>query len=622
MRQICRWWYFGLLYFLLAAKPLEPLDVLTTDELQEIGSTQDFFLHKEMEGNTLPIWKMTNRQYSSHFLKTRDTYLSMDDAVHHVLTDGFPIQYKVQELFRAKMQYHRDIGDIVPQLNLEMGQGIGFIDVGALFSGLFGFLLPANWLNLKSDLVMYEVAKRYLLKMVLDEIMNAKIAYINQHKLIQDFEILNFYFIHTQILCNLYGSDSPWMLLLRGAYGAQGTTMAAKRADVKLGFDSLALAIALEKLNDQYTAKNFNIKDIENFDFEVPDLSESDEECYKTPEGFLQAVVQKSGESLELNAVKKLYELSKLNVGVIATGGSLGATIPTSTTIANKTAAQFSIVIGYGNLPFTLMVNSFSSTAFIDVKSEFMKMINAARTSYDLYNNGLGIYTESKESLKNNRLALFKVIKDMLEQHQEPNSQFLFPMANLIDAELKLNTALHNAALAKTYMDRFLLLEEKNAMKYLPAKGQIMTLFRNLAQKTGREAPEPLTEEFTNIHSSKKLDAILNHHDRSNDWRHYSKDEIAQAVHENIGNLLYSKIRGLYKSKKFYGVLDAYIKKSELQLTSQETFLLERKQWPWYRSLLRKSRKKEDALHSFEFDTFNSHANGEIAPVGANGEML
>ena len=45
-----------------------------------------------------------------------------------------------------------------------------------------------------------KVSRYLVLRSVLDEVLTAKLAYINQHQLIQEFEILNYYFIHLQLL--------------------------------------------------------------------------------------------------------------------------------------------------------------------------------------------------------------------------------------------------------------------------------------------------------------------------------------------------------------------------------------------------------------------------------------
>lgn len=590
--------------FLVGLKPVEPTDVLSSDEIQEIVATKDFFEYKEMESNIFPMWKTTERKYSAQFLRSRPDYLSMDDVIHHILTDGFPIQYKLQELCRANLGIHTAIGNIVPKVKIAIGQGAGPIDISTLFSGLFGFLLPSNWLQLSTNIKAYDVAEKLLLKIVLDEILNAKIAYINQHKLLTDLEILNFHFIHTAIFSTMFSHDSPSLSLIKGARGNLSVTMALKEADVRTGFDTLADEIGLEKIKSKYTTQHFNIRQIEDFKFEVQDFSLLEKLHYETPEAFLQEVIRRS---IELKAAKKLYEIGKLNIGITATGGTLG-------TIDNTTRADFAITLGYGNIPNVLSTNSSTNTAFIDVKSQYVDILNSARVAYDLYKNSMHVYTQATVSLKENRKAFVEIMKETLEKSLDPDLRALFPMQNMITAELQLNLALHNAMIAEAYMDRFLLVEEQNAVKYLPAKGDVMKLFKELTTKIGGTRLDPLGEEFSQIHSRRKLDAILHHHTKNHDWSHYTEEEIKKGVTENINSLLYSKNFSLYKSKKFYRVLDNYIREKRIELTQEERFTLQQKQLPWYRFLRKKGLEKEDLLHNFEFEELEIQPEFGVIP--------
>lgn len=593
-----------LLFFLVGLKPVEPEDVLSIDEIQEIVATKDFFEYKHMENNIFPMWKTTDRKYSAQFLRSRPDYLSMDDVIHYILTDGFPIQYKLQELCRANLGIHTAIGNIVPKVKIAIGQGAGPIDVSKLFSGLFGFLLPSNWLQLSTNIKAHDVAEKLLLKIVLDEILNAKIAYINQHKLLMDLESLNFHFIHTKIFSTIFSYDSPFVSLIKGAGANLSVTMALKEAEVRSGFDTLADEIGLEKIKNKYTTQHFNIRPIEDFKFEVQDFNLLEKLHYETPEAFLQEVIRRS---VELKAAKKLYEISKINTGITATGGTLS-------TSDNATSAEFAITLGYGNIPSVLTTNSSANTAFIDVKSQYVDILNSARVAYDLYKNSMHIYTQASVSLKQNRNAFVEVMKDTLEKALDPDIRALFPMQNMITAELQLNLALHNAMLAEAYMDRFLLVEEQNAVKYLPARGDVMKLFKELTTKIGGTKLDPLGEEFSQIHSRRKLDIILHHHTTSHDWSHYTEGEIRKGVRENINNLLYSKNFSLYKSKGFYGVLDNYIREKRIELTQEENFILKKKQLPWYRFFRKKALEKEDLLHNFEFETLEIQPEASVVP--------
>jgi len=589
--------------------PLSPSDVLTDEEIQRLFATRDFFEYttKFMPGECVPIWKGNKRKYSANFYAQngvhRNLYLSMDDAIHRILTDGFPIQYQIKALYQANMGVHSGVGNIVPKLNLAFGQGLSGVDTQTLFSGLFGFLLPSNWLNLANQVIGYDIAKALMMKIVLDEILSVKTAYIAQHQLIQDLEIINFYLIHFQLLMEQFPEDTILVQNMKAAYAYIGSfLMSPKRAAVRNGFNALANAVALEKLGGLYTIQTMNIRDIEDFPFEVKDPRSDEEDFYAYKELFLEEVIRRSGESLELRVVNDLYTISKNNIGITATGGTLA-------TIENNSKPQFAVSLGYGTLPAVLTANSLSGTAYIDVKKQYLSMLNSARQAYDSCISTFEEYVEIKRGLEETRKAFLLNLQPVLGTHLEPGVEPSFLLLStlnyLLYNELLLNQVLHTSMTARATMDRFLLKEQKQALRYLPQKDEIMKLFRDAAKETGYKELDALSEEFMSVHSSKKLNSILNHHRSSPEWKHYTQEEIKQSVHDNIGNLLYKDMWRLPKSPKFFKILQKYIDQEQLELTTEETYQLQRKTRPWWKQLRRGEHiNKKDFIHNRDFKNF------------------
>ena len=258
---------------IFALSPVTPEKVFTREEIQRIHETKDYFFRSSLN-ETTPVWKSTNRRYSSHYLGNRTDYFDLNDVLGCVLRSGFPIQYQLEQLYRAKLGIHSHIGDLLPKVDLAFGQGVSGLDINKVFSGVFGFVLPANWMKLANQTRVYKSSKLILTRTVLDQILKSKLMYINQHQRIQEFEILNFYFIHLQLLSKIYPDKNRALNTMLGRFAFEGTEMASQRGRTKIGFDDLALMMALEKVGSDFTANTLNISDIEDFPEKVRDLEE------------------------------------------------------------------------------------------------------------------------------------------------------------------------------------------------------------------------------------------------------------------------------------------------------------------------------------------------------------
>ncbi|MDD9950887.1 MAG: hypothetical protein OXT67_04905, partial [Zetaproteobacteria bacterium] len=120
-----------------AAIPIVPENVLNQGEVSQI-TTQNNYFFAQTADDVSPIWRLTERKYGSHFLNSRHVFFSLDDVIQHVLRDGFPVQYMMQQLFRARLGVHVAVGGVIPRNNILFGEVIACVNMNQCFSGFFG----------------------------------------------------------------------------------------------------------------------------------------------------------------------------------------------------------------------------------------------------------------------------------------------------------------------------------------------------------------------------------------------------------------------------------------------------------------------------------------------------
>src|SRR5882724_9242507 len=115
---------------LYAVQLIEPDDIFLPHELEDLLRKKNFFHYQDIDDET-PIWVGTYRRYSEHLLGPRTHMFDMRDVIHKVLTDGFPIQYTLEELYRSRMGIHSEMGHILPQAtaNFADAHSIGLSNV-------------------------------------------------------------------------------------------------------------------------------------------------------------------------------------------------------------------------------------------------------------------------------------------------------------------------------------------------------------------------------------------------------------------------------------------------------------------------------------------------------------
>ena len=574
MKKILTFIFFiPIITFTAALKPIEPEDTLDPDEINQIHRQKNYFLNKNID-LTSPIWKQTNRKYGRHFLGNRDYFLNLDETIYHILTAGFPIQQSFESLFLSKMQVHSQVGGVIPRINILFGEGqLGF-NAGKIFSGLFGFLVPSQWMKIANQKRVYKTSQYLLLIKILDEIKNAKIAYIDQHQLIQEFEIINFYFIHLQMLSKIIPEYDEVNKLLMGKFSVTGTSMATKRGQTKIGFDNLALLIALEKDHKSKGASFFNIEDLKNFPVEVED-PDRQPEILRTKDDFINAVVERS---VEFKVAKEFVKISRLNIGITALGDSLVSASGTQGIPENE--ARFAFKFGYDSIPNILISKAQKNTAVINMRQEYLNMLDSGRRSYDLYTNSLGGYTEAKRSLEMNRQLFYDKLTKILFQGQKVDTGFLLALDYLMESELLLNNALHGFLRAKANIDRFLVKDHEYYLQALPKKEKVEQIYDKLKAQhyDGEEKIRHIDQLIKDLYKEKKLTDFLNSYDKKESNYLYEEKDIIEAVERNIASLLTSPSSFFKKKKKkFFQTLYRFVQEKSISLSPTDHQSLEEK---------------------------------------------
>ena len=57
---------------------------------------------------------------------------------------------------------HSQIASVIPSLRFEIGEGALGFNLGRSFAGIFGFLLPQQWMKLKNQARIYKLTKKFI----------------------------------------------------------------------------------------------------------------------------------------------------------------------------------------------------------------------------------------------------------------------------------------------------------------------------------------------------------------------------------------------------------------------------------------------------------------------------
>lgn len=552
-------------------KPIVPKDVLTDEEINEIFEKKSLFIREHLLDDT-PIWNHLDRKYGHHYLKPRVQSYSLENVLHETLTNGFPTRYKIQELYRANMNRHIQLGKLLPSLNFTVGQGSSPININNVFLNLFGFLLPHNWFSLIQAQHANEATKYLFLKTILDQYYAAEFIYLDIHQLIQDFEINNFYMIHLQLLDEYLTKNGRHDPALASNFAVVGTQMATNRGNIKLRFDDLAEVMALRlDRGGKYAADFLNIENVKDFPTRVKQLEEVGA-IYNKKEDFITEVLRRS---VELKAVNELYKVARLGIGVTASGNILSAKdSPTDNYL------RLGINFGYDTIPRILTAGSQAQTAKIDVESQFVAMIEAARRAFDASTNAMGGYQEANRSMMLNRRAFDYMLKGILDEGKPADAMFLTIFRNLMTSEFLLNNALHGTLKAHALMRRLLVTEEKNILEYLPNHEEVRKIQRLfIANYSSKEDKKSHMDKLArSMHKTKKLKTFLagEYVNIDNNKDKIDKAEVNHIVSDKIQQLTHRKVFK-HRSKEYYAELNKYVDDNKIFMTEYEKNKLERR---------------------------------------------
>ena len=572
--------YFLFILFLLSSvayssykdKRLKPEDVLSPSDIQSIVETNNYFYYKELDLKS-PIWMNTDRLYAKHFLGEREFKLSEKDVAQKTV-ECFPIQYQLEILYRDKMAVHSAIGGVIPSVNISFGQGVTY-GIDRIFSGLFNFLLPSQWMKIANQERLYQISYHSLSKKILDLVLQARLSYIELHKKIQEFETVNYYLIHMQILAL---SDREYFHenhLIQAVISKMAIDMAERRSAIRIAFDDLASLMSMERDDLDLTANRLNIEDIKNFPKKPKFITESGEEKVPSKEDFLNEVVRKS---IELKIVRELYEVSKMNIGIEALGGTFSTNQAGAT---QRHDAVFNLNLGYGTVPDILASVSKKRSAKIDVKNEVIGMLTIARKTYDTYINSRTEYVEAKNSLRLNRIMFKSNMKTLVAREDPSNGlSVILGMGFLMGAEMSLTDALHKFLESKAYMERFLLTESSEYLEHVPSKDKILKAF----EKSKVEFKKKLLRDTDLLKNIKKIR-------KSNDLNYFlygdqnkfdvfftenKKQEVKDIVQRKIDILLENTVL-IQRGEKYFKILEKYILENQIYLTEKQQKILEKR---------------------------------------------
>ena len=370
--------------------------------------------------------------------------------------------------------------------------------------------------------------------------------------------------MHLELFTRTFPPDDAAVLMVRGKMASVAGDMANARIAVRLGLDQLAYMMAMTKDRSRlFGASNLNIVNLEHFNETVRNLEDVNP-LFAHKNDFVQEVVNRS---IEMRSIEELYKISRLNIGVTATGQLLGPGP------AHSTTPQFGINLSYSYIPQVLFA---TSTARTD--SQFLNMVNAARIALDTYKYNTGLYVEAVRSLIINRKAVKASLDNILNDGANIDGVFLNSVIQLIDAHLKLNAAVHSALGALAYMRRLMVTEEKNVLNYVPIERNINAALQLFLDAYGKEASdeEYLDNVMRTLHRKSHLENLLSGKWKGKDGklREFSTTKIQEAVIRNSSFLLYKRWN-FPKSRGFFRVLKDFVLKHKLTLNAHERESLE-----------------------------------------------
>ena len=535
---------------------IKPEDVLSPEEINQIIEQENFFLRNNFQEGR-ENWNISRMKYSQYVLGHRDQGYTMKQIVSETLNNGFPMRYNLEGLYRAGMENQVAWGNVIPRVNLSLGEGISPINMNSLFQNLFGFLMPQHWLELVKTKKYHKITKSMLLKTALDETQNAELQYLSLHKGLRDLEILNFYYIHLQILTRIQSRTGVDGLTLDGLFGQVGTDAGKKIGEITHKFNDIALIMNLDRSrNGNYSGSRINLIGLDDFPVNMEDIETVYPEA-ENKEGFISLVIERS---IELEIIKDFFEISRLNLGIVGAGSILGYN-------SNSLSPQLGLRFSYDTVPRILVARSKNRTAQIDIENELMKIIDLSRRAHDMYTNSIYAYISASSSYKLNQKAFLANLEAMVANSFSENSTAIFmnSFLQMLQAELVRNAIFHLSLKAKTQIKRLLFTSgEEFRVENFEAK----KLFEiDGCDKECNPEDKHLKNIFSSVRKKRDLQILLSGKilDLEGKLTEVDSKKMALLVQRYIDLLAHSNLKHR-KSSGFYRCLFEYLKQHTIYI--------------------------------------------------------
>lgn len=529
-------------------------NILSAQEIKRILQEKDLFGKNKVAEEQDP-WNIFAQEYTEYFLQYRTQLIGFEKAIDLSMKSSFALAYGMEQLIRADLGQHEALGNILPSIYLRLGDGSP-IGISEVFSGLFGFLFPQNWIKLKQSSLHHDIAKAQLTKAAFDDYLNIKLVFLDLHQHAIEAEILSFYLSHMQLLERLFRkSFQPNSLLIfQSIYADLGLKLSEGLGRVALHHNNLATALSLLKdENENYSVSSLRINLIENFPNKLQAPEQLHEEMTEH-EGFVQRALD---HSIELSIVAALAKAAQYNIGISAFGNILSD---------NSSGVELGLALklGYDTIPRILTSQSKYRSSQIDIASEMVNFLDSVRTASGSYRVFYFAFIEANNSVRINRILFYDYLNYLLTTPSSvPDEKFILYFENLVKAEIASNLYIHHGLRSIEKMKRYLLFEKDKISKYLPHNIDIDTAINKLNKGAVYDQNLTLREYLKNLRKTSELNLFLSGQNVRTAWLKFGKLQIKDLVKENLDLLIKSKLR----SRRFFKTLRIFINENEISLS-------------------------------------------------------
>ena len=522
---------------------------------------KNFFNRKEWLKQKGDPWDVLDQKYSEAFLAKRTQKIKYQDAVDRAMQYSFHLAYGVEQLTQGKLGIHEALGSILPSLNLTLGDGLP-IGVKEVFSGLFGFLLPHNWIKLRQAKLHYNVAKETVKKAALDDYMNIQLVFLELHRVVIKAEIMSFYLCHLQMLEKGFRQEWPELAdLLLALCSDVSLDLSYAVNSIGIHHNNLALAlVVIQDEENQFSANALRVDLIRDFPKKLKGKKEI-VKIFGTKEEYVRKVFK---DSLELKIIKILEKVAKHNVGVTASSdlfsdGSTGI------------SPGLGLNIGYGNLPRSLIAHSEKREAQINVLRETINFLDTTRRAYGNYRNSLRSFREAELSVESHRVVFYRELGDLMSRDGNlSKAEFMKSLENLIKAEVTRNDVLHQGLRELSILRRYRLFEVDHVNSYLPTPLDVDAAIDKARHGRLHKKVKSLPEFLKKIKRTRELKKFLSGEFNKVEWLGFGKKSIEDLVRENLDLLLVKK----HRSRRFFKTLRKYVLENKISIKDDQRGIL------------------------------------------------